>query len=67
MDERAQLAETAVARGGVYHNNPVQVSEAIGLVMMSLLAFSLLIALLRSEARHRALLREQQAEAAPDA
>ena len=40
----------------IEHYNPVHVQETAGLVFISILAFALLIALLRSQARNRALL-----------
>ena len=38
------------------HYNPVRVSEAVGALMLGIICFTLLIALLRSQARNRRLL-----------
>ena len=41
------------------HYNPVTINEALGTTFLGLMCLVLLVALLRSEARHRRLLREQ--------
>jgi hypothetical protein len=58
MEHELQIKQPAADIDTIKHYNPVEVRETIGLTLMSILAFALLIALLQSEARNRALVRE---------
>jgi hypothetical protein len=58
MDHEQQIEHLAGEVETIKHYNPVEVRETVGLVLMSVLTFALFIALLRSEARNRALMRE---------
>lgn len=42
------------------HYNPVNVADTIGVIFLGILALSLLLALLRAEARNRKLLNQLQ-------
>lgn len=49
----------------VFHENPVIVNEALGTIFLGLLSLVLLIALLRSEAARRRLLRQMRTAETP--
>ena len=58
MDHEQQIEQLADKVDTIKHYNPVEVRETVGLLLISILTFALFIALLRSEARNRALTRE---------
>jgi len=58
MDHELQIKNLADKVDTIEHYNPVEVRETVGLLLMSVLALALFIALLQSEARNRALTQE---------
>lgn len=58
MEHESQIEQFTSDTHSIKHFNPVEIREAVGLTLMSILAFALFNALLRSEARSRALVRE---------
>ena len=62
MDDKARLDNISLGNNTKLNygdNNPsVEVREVVGLVMMTIIAFSLLFAFMRSERRYRRLLEQ---------
>lgn len=57
----AEVDGTTKPKSSIYHENPVIVNEALGTIFLGLLSLALLVALLRSEAAQRRLLRKMAA------